>query len=105
MTETMIIPIDEEKTMWKIVGLEQGRAILLREISEEVERAKRHGEKFASLHEAYAVLLEEVDEMWDITRMKRRDRDAISLRKELIQIGAMAVKALESMDQFTGGLV
>jgi hypothetical protein len=61
-------------------------------IADEVERAKRHGEKFSSLHEAYAVLLEEVDEVWDICRQKRRERNELELRKELIQIAAMAVK-------------
>jgi len=74
-------------------------------IMSEVERAKRHGEKFASLHEAYAVILEEVDEVWDITRQKRRERSALELRKEFIQIGAMAVKALQSLDNFVGGNV
>ena len=69
----------------------------------EVERAKRHNEKFASLHEAYAVILEELDEVWDITRMKRKDRKALALRKEFIQVAAMAVKGLQSMDNFTGG--
>lgn len=71
----------------------------------EVERAKMHGEKFASLHEAYAVILEELDEVWDITRQKRRERSAVELRKEFIQIGAMAVKALQSLDNFIGGNV
>ena len=75
------------------------------EIEAEVERAKMHGEIFASLHEAYAVILEELDDVWDITRMKRRDRSAVELRKEFIQIGAMAVKAIESIDNFVGGKV
>ncbi len=74
-------------------------------IIEEVERAKRHGKAFASLHEAYAVILEEVDEVWDITRQKRCLRNELELRKELIQIAAMALKALASMENFIGGHV
>ena len=74
-------------------------------IEAEVERARRHGDKFASLHEAYAVILEEVDEVWDITRLKRYERVELELRKEFIQIAAMCVKALSSMDNFTGGRV
>ncbi len=77
----------------------------LRAIDSEVERAKMHGVKFSSLHEAYAVILEELDEVWDITRQKRRERSAVELRNEFVQIGAMAVKALESMDNFIGGTV
>ena len=93
----------EEKRSFDIANY--GTDDLYGSIATEVERAKRHGERFASLHEAYAVLLEELDEVWDITRQKRRDRDALELRKELIQIAAMAVKALHSMGNFTGGKV
>ena len=74
-------------------------------IAAEVERAKRHGEKFASLHEAYAVILEELDEVWEITRDKRCHRSALELRKEFIQLAAMAVKGLESIENFVGGSV
>jgi glutamyl-tRNA reductase len=83
----------------------QERLNLLRDIHLEVERANMHGARFASLHEAYAVILEELDEVWDIARQKRRDRDSEALRKELIQIAAMAVKAVDSMDHFIGGCV
>ncbi len=74
---------------WRLNNLGLERAIFLREISDEVERAKMHGEKFASLHEGYAVLLEEVDELWDICRMKRKNRDRQNTRTELIQIAAI----------------
>lgn len=75
------------------------------EIDMELERSYAHGEKFASLHEAYAVILEELDEVWEIVRLKRRDRDKEYLRKELIQLAAMAVKAIHSMENFVGGQV
>ncbi len=80
-------------------------AVIPDAILAEVEKAKRHGERFASLHEAYAVILEEVDEVWDITRQKRCYRNELELRKEFIQIAAMAIKALNSMDNFLGGNV
>lgn len=78
---------------------------LLIEIQWELKRAAVHGEKFASLHEAYAVMAEELDEIWDITRMKRRDRDPSHIRKELIQLAAMTLKAAQSMENFIGGSV
>ena len=81
------------------------RCVILEQFSAEADRAARHGATFASLHEAWAVLLEELDEVWDITRQKRRDRSALELQKEFIQIGAMAIKALESMESFVGGSV
>lgn len=73
------------------------------QIETELDRSYRHGLKFASLHEAYAVILEELEEVWEITRQKRKDRDPEKLRKELIQVATMAVKAIRSMDNFTGG--
>lgn len=74
-------------------------------VDAELRRAKMHGNNFASLHEAYAVIEEELDEIHDLMRMKRRDRNPSDIRKELIQIAAMAHKALQSMDNFIGGAV
>jgi hypothetical protein len=78
---------------------------LAEEIDDELVRARRHGAVFASLHEAYAVILEELDEIWEIVREKRRDRDGDKLRRELVQLAAMAIKAIHSMENFTGGQV
>lgn len=83
----------------------QERVNILAEICAEIERAKVHTEQFRSLHEAYAVILEEVEEVWSITAQKRKERDPDSLRKELIQVAAMAVKAIESMPNLVGGSV
>lgn len=78
---------------------------LIIEIDAEILRANWHGVTFTSLHEAYAVILEELDEIWDITRQKRRDRNAADLKKELVQLAAMTIKALGSMPNFIGGNV
>lgn len=83
----------------------EARVSILTEISAEVERAKVHCEHFRSLHEAYAVILEEVQEVWTITMQRRRDRSQEALRKELIQVAAMAVKAIESMPNLVGGTI
>jgi hypothetical protein len=50
-----------------------------------------------SLHESYAVILEEVDELWDLVRLKKEDRDPAAVLKELVQIGAMAQRAAEDL--------
>ena len=73
-------------------------------IDNELEAAKRHG-GFNSLHEAYSVILEELDEIWDITKLKKKDRDANEIKKELIQLAAMAIKAYNSVENFVGGKV
>ncbi|MCC6271291.1 MAG: hypothetical protein IT190_08435, partial [Microbacteriaceae bacterium] len=47
-----------------------------------------------SLHEAYAVLLEELDEVWDHVKLKQPERDPAAVRKELVQLAAMAARAV-----------
>lgn len=56
----------------------------------EIVRAKtKHGHKtFNSLHEGYAVLLEEVDEMWDEVK---RDNKELAVA-EAVQVAAMAIR-------------
>ena len=51
-----------------------------------------HGH-FASPHEAYAVILEELDEFWDELKKKQGDRKR--LHDEMVQVGAMCLKFLE----------
>ena len=84
---------------------EKERRMIFDEIQAEVKRAEAHGDTFNSLHEAYAVILEELDEVWDIARKKRKDRSITELRKEFIQLAAMSVKALNSLGNFVGGSV
>ena len=54
--------------------------------------------KFNSPHEAYAVLLEEVDEFWDEVKKKPAKRNKQNMLKELSQIAAVALKAISSLD-------
>jgi len=50
-----------------------------------------------SLHEAYAVILEEVDELWGEVRKKQADRDPRVVRGELVQIAAMCWRAARDL--------
>jgi hypothetical protein len=45
-----------------------------------------------SAHEGYAVLLEEVDELWDHVKAKQKSRDIVGMKKEAIQVAAMALR-------------
>lgn len=47
---------------------------------------------FNSCHEGYAVILEELDELWEEIKRNPKDREAI--RSEAIQVGAMALRFL-----------
>ena len=73
----------------------------LEKVKTKVIRAMFWHGGFSSAHEMYAVLMEEVDELWDIVRQKKESRNMADLEKELIQIAAMAVKGIEYIDNFT----
>ena len=60
-------------------------------IKDECARAvKKHPTPMRSPHEGYAILLEEVDELWDEIKAQKPDVD--KMEKEAIQIGAMALR-------------
>lgn len=59
-------------------------AILVRE---ELRTARRAQRPIHSLHEGYAVILEELDEFWD--EVKNKKREQLSMLKELVQVAAM----------------
>lgn len=58
---------------------------------------------FNSAHEGYAVLAEEVDELWDQVKVNQKRRDLALMRKEAIQVAAMALRfAAEVCDERRG---
>lgn len=61
------------------------------ELLEEVVKARiKHPKPFNSAHEGYAILKEEIEELWE--DIKRDDH--IHARKELVQVGAMVIRFL-----------
>lgn len=67
--------------------------LFFQEADEELCRAQATHARLNSAHEAYAVILEEVQEFWQEVMKKRQLRDLTAMRKELIQIAAMAGRA------------
>ena len=47
-----------------------------------------------SVHEAYAIILEELDEFWEEVRKNQKNRSPDNMRLELTQIAAMACRAM-----------
>ncbi len=60
------------------------------EIEEELARAMAKHAPMHSAHEGYAVILEELDELWD--EIKLQTQDPVKMRKEAIQVAAMAAR-------------
>ena len=68
---------------------------VLKEVGNELSRAEDIFRSFHSSHEGYAVLKEEVDELWGAIKNKEPKATtarAKILRKEAIQVAAMAVR-------------
>lgn len=61
-----------------------------------VKARKKHG-PMLSVYEGYAVILEELDEVWDEVKKRTKERDLDNLLIELIQVSSMAQKMAEDI--------
>ena len=59
------------------------------EVLDEIHRARAQHAPMRGAHEGWAILREEVDELWDEVKDRRRDTQA--MRTEAIQVAAMAL--------------
>lgn len=68
-------------------------------VESELSRAREKHARINSLHEGYAVILEELDELWNLVKVKvkRENRNLESVLEELIQIAAMAQRTAEDL--------
>lgn len=77
---------------------------LLNRVSNELNQAIQNYHGFHSAHEGYAVLLEEVDELWDHVKLNQKKRNPNEMKKECVQIAAMAIRfALDCCDENGSG--
>lgn len=60
----------------------------------ELEAAEENFPPMRSAHEGLAILKEEVDELWDEIKKSPKNRDPEAMRKEAIQVAAMAIRFL-----------
>ncbi len=63
--------------------------------ADELREARSHHPPLKSAHEGYAVILEELDEVWEHVKAKRQDLPA--MRRELVQVAAMAQRMAEEI--------
>lgn len=71
-------------------GLNQALAL----VSMEYMRATQMWGRFQSAHEGYAIILEELDELWDEVKKNDRERSPEAVRKEAVQVTAMGLRFL-----------
>lgn len=72
-------------------------------VREEVKRAQFSWPPWNSAHEGYAILLEEVDELWNHVKTNQKKRDLEAMQREAIQVAAMAVRfAIEVCNEEVG---
>ncbi len=67
---------------------------IIMDIFDEYMRAISKFPDFNSAHEGYAVLLEEVDELWDEIKNDKKPNAHDRMRVEATQVGAMALRFL-----------
>lgn len=65
---------------------------IFKEVDGEVMFAIAHFPDFNSAHEGYAILKEEVDELWDEIKDNKAEGSNERQRKEAIQVAAMAIR-------------
>ena len=68
---------------------------IIKEVKDEYLRASRLFDEFHNTHEGYAVLFEEVDELWRNVKLNQRIpyRDK-QIREEAVQVCAMALRLI-----------
>jgi hypothetical protein len=69
-------------------------AVALNQAADELRAAMAKFGPFAGPHEGYAVILEEVDELWHEVKHGTRER----MRAEAVQVAAMALRFLVDID-------
>jgi len=78
-------------TMLPTIGNE-----LADELDDALHRAITKHKPFNSPHEGYAVILEELDELWDEVRAwQPADKNRAEMRKEAIHVAAMAIRFIK----------
>jgi len=73
------------------------RALIIADILKEHEKAVSTHPPFHSRHEGYAILQEEVDELWDLIKINHTKNPDCrkDMKKEAIQVAAMSIRFIE----------
>ena len=78
---------------------EKALQIAIEAINEGQRALDKYKRPYASEHEFYGVLIEEIEELWDEIKMKEELRNYTKLRKEAIQCAAVLIRYIEQLDK------
>ncbi len=76
-----------------VVLVEEKHAKFIRAVEEECDRVAKKGRHLRSHHEASALLQEEIEEAWEIVKLKPEKRNYKAYRAELVQIASLAMRS------------
>lgn len=76
---------------------------ILKEVKDEVLLATQNWPPFNSAHEGFAIMMEEVDELKEHVFTNQKKRDLAAMRKEAIQVAAMAVRFIHDVTDEVNG--
>ncbi len=70
---------------------------IIEEVGTEVYTACRTYPSMNSYHEGWAVIEEEIEELWDEVKLKPALRNKERMRKEAVQVAAMAIRFIHDL--------
>ena len=89
---------DTDTCSWCGLTCAECRITFADDVAAEIEKARGKHAAIHSLHEGWAVIREELDELWEHVRRKETDHSGnAGAYKELVQLGAMAQRVAEDV--------
>lgn len=77
------------------------KEVALKEVAWELTKAQTAFPAFHSAHEGWAVIKEELDELWEVVRQKQTSPNRNErMIKEAIQVAAMAIRFINDLPDF-----
>ena len=73
------------------------KSTAFQEVTDELARARAAWPAMHSIHEGYALILEELDELWDLVKVNQNKHDRAKMRHEAMQVAAMAIRFMEDL--------